>query len=357
MNFFDVFNADFAHSRLSAVVRKYGPDFLSNVGGGLLAAAGVMTMGAAGPLVTIPAAILLICAVNKISHDQQEREYLASYDDQIAVSIKDDGNAMGHRDPRHLTTADLRNVAFGKNTLSGCPNNILRDKVKDNDWQMYSSVILHGISGVLFMLLAGAVPFLANMGMGATLGVGAGALLVFQQLDKVVTDIGRTLLDTERPKAHERIMELEKELHDGEKVTPLKVFSVMVDGDRRIAKAIRQEKGMAFADLYLDDKFQMMRKYGAARGIDELTEALNTGKLEAPDLVLALCDQPAAMRHGLPRRRFQAAKPALSGEQAYNAFLSGAEFGPAEGATPHFFRDMVSKAAERIAMPGSKTIN
>lgn len=299
MNVAEWFSNNITRSRrLETVVRKYGADFISTYGAGLLAAVGALTLPAGGALFTIPAAIGLVCGVNKLTHDYREIDLLDAFRDQIASALKDPNNPMGHRDPETLTVSDMRNYAFGE---GACSNNLLKCELEDNDRRMTTSIGLHALSGVLF---------------------GAGAMVLFQQLDRVVTDVGRTVLDVNKPSAYRGIMELSESLHKGLPVTELQVFSIRVNGDEELRAEIQKEHGYPFVNMYLDDKLKVLKQYSARMRIPEITEQLRSGVMEAEDLILAHCNQPPAMRHpATAKLRLVRANENDSAELAYSTAL------------------------------------
>lgn len=285
---------------LQYTVRKYGADALSTYGGGAILAMGAMAgIGSIASYAAIAGAAGLVSFVNQLEHDYRDQELLEFYRDQVASAIHDKNSPTGTMNPALATVEHMRDYAFSDR----CPNNILRCQLDNNDRERNINLWLHGLSAVLWgaaVLGAAALAslidpaILSSMGIGLNVGVGAGSLLLFQEIDHAVSDIGKRVCDSGRPSAHSSIVQMQEQLHRGQKVSPLQVFSVMVYGDNELRNTIKKEYGADFDDLYLSDKQETLQRYGIPRNLNEVTRALNTGKMEAEDLVLTLCAREPA---------------------------------------------------------------
>lgn len=284
--------------RLEYLVRQYGPDFISTYGGGtLLAASAVLASNAVAPFIAIPAAAGLVSFVNQLDHDYDIRSLTEAYRDQIAAVVR--------KDPLKITPRDLYALAYD----TKCPNQILKCEVENIDRRRDITIGLHAASAGLFGVIAGFVLPLLSGVLALPLpavGVGFGALLLFQQIDRAVSDVGRSLMDFNRETGHGAIQALEDSLHSGRSVSEMEVFKVMVNGNNELSAQIKREYGASFEDLYLSDKHKAMQQYGAPLHLAEITNELNRPgtSMEASDLVLILCGQePAAHALGLSRPR------------------------------------------------------
>lgn len=350
------------NKRLEYVVKKYGPDFISTYVGGALFAVGTALAGAGSlvPLIAIPAAAALISFVNQLDRNYKYNELTDFYRDQIASRL--------NKRPKEVTRDDLHTVAYGDEKIGLCENNVLKSELQHIDRERNASIITHALSAlavgglVSFAHAAGPLLQFLHLPVGQ-LGVGIGSLLMFQQVDRGLGEIGSTVFNTKSRTAHDGIMELQELLHKGQKVSRMQIFTVIAAADKDLQKQIRERFGTGFDDLYLSDKRQAMVEFGISRKLNEICRALNSGKMESEDLALTLCGMAPAPHYQYTKTSRYGLRGQAKAEEHSTDPVAGLDFFSAsdngKDKSDTYYHDRIASEREQgaaIDAPGSFTI-
>lgn len=295
--FFDSLNDSLLSSkRLENAVRHYGAEKISSYATNA-AAFTVAIFGGALPAVglAVPVIAALVSFVNKLEYDYKERDLLETYRDQIAA-------AKGAKDSKEVNVKDLHDFAEGKGAFQKYGSNpLVRQELANYNREKNIALFTHAISALMFGAIAlgtGALAPLYNKIETAlspvisSLGLGAAAMLAYDQIDSCINSLSHTILPTKKT-AHDDIKALAESLHKGDSIRPLKVYSIMVHSSPTAQKRVRDTYGMEFDDLYLSQKREMMARDARVLNFGEITRELNLGRLEAEDIVLLIGNNPA----------------------------------------------------------------
>ena len=270
---------------LEGFIRTKGEDRIASYGGAVIASAAAII---GSPIAGLGAAIALtsfVTYVNKLQYNFYMDRLLNFSCDQIAA-------VKGEKDPRNINREDMINFAQGQGEFARFgPNPLLQEEIKNARRQYVISVGSHLVAAAVFAVAAFALAPLVST-VVASIGVGAGALLLYGDIDNLVHDASKTLFSRNRTRTLDDIRKLEEHLHRGHNVVPLEVYSILAKALPVERQRIEKEYGKGYDDLYRWQKNQAMHHFARRVNLRGMINQLNAGTMEGSDIFLMIGPKP-----------------------------------------------------------------
>ncbi len=221
-------------------------------------------------------------ALTQGEYNKKRRELIEIYKDELSTTLGKEAGKLKHKEVRKLAEGDAEKGIEGNRTLAGALDKLRR--------QRNLSIALAVIATVASMsLLTPLLPALApGVGLMMHAGYGLIGLLTYNAIKMPLHWVGDKIFGVEKETAHDRITALQKERDAGKFITREQVFSVFASATPELSEMIGRKYGSEYDELSVAKRQHIAADIGRMIKIDQITDAINHGKMDATELAFTV---------------------------------------------------------------------
>lgn len=255
-----------------------------------------MLLGAAqGSVLGLGLAAGVSAALTQMDYIHKKNNLTNFYKEEIA--------AKQHKHIDHVTVEDLESLAGMDKKKIGQTNHVFSEEVRKAKSRRNFGIVFSVVASIgAIGAVVGMAPALDVLA-GQILSKGAGELAhyavhfvlhaaagvaAYNVIKTPIHWLGDKLFGLDKKTTHDRIAEIKRDHDDGKVITQEEVLSVFVSANKELADFIQVKYGKPFDKLVYADKHAIAEHVGEMVNLQQITENINHGRLNATELAFTV---------------------------------------------------------------------
>jgi hypothetical protein len=191
-----------------------------------------------------------------------------------------------------LSDRDLTDIALG-NTKKGIEKNgtiaeELKKSTRQRNWGVVFSVAATLASLAVVLSIVQLPTSIEHIPFADFVIKGAAGLLTYNAVKQPLHWLGEKLFNLDEDTTHDRILSMQHDREAGRQITREQILSVYASANRQLDRAVMREYGDHYDELTIEDKQKAAVELGKLIPLDNLADAVNTGKINVTELAFTV---------------------------------------------------------------------